>query len=88
MEIESFKESLDTFIDGIAKESVGKIKERPRFVYAVSVLADPNKAGEVMKATCIKQIDSYHVVVEGGKDPVHIEKEEAFDEVIQGPSQK
>ena len=87
MEIESFKEKLDLFIDGIAKESNELIKERPRFVYAVSVLADPTKTGEIMKATCIKQIDSYHVVVEGGKDPVHIHKEESLDEVIQGPTQ-
>ncbi|KAE9551061.1 hypothetical protein FO519_005728 [Halicephalobus sp. NKZ332] len=88
MEVESFKENLDLFIEGIAKESDELIKERPRFVYAVSVLADPTKSGEIMKATCIKQIDSYHVVVEGGKEPVQVQKTEAFDQIIQGPSQK
>jgi 5S rRNA maturation endonuclease (ribonuclease M5) len=93
MEVEAFKQSLDKFIEDANIGSKKILKTRPRFIYAVAVLADPLKSGEIMKATCIKQLDPYHIVIESGQmDPfqrhrraIEIEKVEGFDELIQSP---
>jgi hypothetical protein len=87
MEVEAFKQSLDRFINDVNISSEEFLKTRPRFIHAVCVLADPMKSGEVMKATCIKQLDPYHVVIEGGgyRRNIEIEKVEGYDELIQSP---
>ena len=88
MEIEAFKQSLGKFIQDANMDSENYLKTRPRFIPAVAVLADPMKSGEIMKATCIKQLDPYHIVIEdegGIRRPIEIEKVEGIDELIQTP---
>lgn len=89
MEIDLFKNDLNKFIDSISIDNENICTERPRFVHAVAVIADPNKQGEVMKATCIKQLDSFHVVIHNDNNKDYkIEKIDGSDEVIQGPLKK
>ena len=89
MEVEAFKQSLDAFINDANNNSLQFLKTRPRFIHAVAVLADPLKSGEIMKATCIKQLDPYHVVIEGGNHrSIEIEKIDGMDELIQTPLQQ
>uniref|UniRef100_A0A7E4WDJ1 Mediator of RNA polymerase II transcription subunit 21 n=1 Tax=Panagrellus redivivus TaxID=6233 RepID=A0A7E4WDJ1_PANRE len=88
MEVEQFKSALDSFIDDISSNSSSLISERPRFCHAVAIVADPTRPGvEIMKATCIKQLDAYHVIVKADQAttvfPVH--KTEAVDETITVP---
>uniref|UniRef100_A0AC34RE36 Uncharacterized protein n=1 Tax=Panagrolaimus sp. JU765 TaxID=591449 RepID=A0AC34RE36_9BILA len=88
MEIETFKNSLDFFIDEISGLNQLICDDRPRFVHAVAVVADPNKQGEVMKATCIKQLDSFHVEVQTDDRNVEIQKKESVDRLIQTQNER
>ncbi|CAJ0582346.1 unnamed protein product, partial [Mesorhabditis spiculigera] len=50
------KRTLEQFVDDIAEESKELIIERPRFAYAVLVVADAT-SGEFCQASCIRQLD-------------------------------
>ncbi|VDL80299.1 unnamed protein product [Nippostrongylus brasiliensis] len=48
------KSVLESFVDDIAEESTELILERPRYAYAVVVIADDN---EICQASCVRQLD-------------------------------
>ncbi|RCN51954.1 hypothetical protein ANCCAN_01741 [Ancylostoma caninum] len=48
------KTVLETFVDDIAEESSELILERPRYAYAVVVIADEH---ELCEASCVRQLD-------------------------------
>lgn len=48
------KSVLESFVDEIAEESTELILERPRYAYAVVVIADDN---EMCEASCVRQLD-------------------------------
>ncbi|XGW03668.1 hypothetical protein V3C99_015106 [Haemonchus contortus] len=45
---------LESFVDDIAEESTELILERPRYAYAVVVIADDH---EMCEASCVRQLD-------------------------------
>ncbi|KAK5970846.1 hypothetical protein GCK32_013140 [Trichostrongylus colubriformis] len=48
------KSVLESFVDDIAEESTELILERPRYAYAVVVIADEH---EMCEASCVRQLD-------------------------------
>ncbi|PIO67977.1 hypothetical protein TELCIR_10255 [Teladorsagia circumcincta] len=48
------KSVLESFVDDIAEESTELILERPRYAYAVVVIADDH---EMCEASCVRQLD-------------------------------
>ncbi|CAJ0938862.1 unnamed protein product, partial [Mesorhabditis belari] len=50
------KRTLEHFVEEIAEESKDLIVERPRFAYAVLVVAD-GSPGEICQASCVRRLD-------------------------------
>jgi hypothetical protein len=53
----AFRKHLEWLVELLPSESAPYIEDRPRFVHGVLVLADNSHPGEVIKASCIKQLD-------------------------------
>ncbi|KAK0413981.1 hypothetical protein QR680_007092 [Steinernema hermaphroditum] len=56
-EINFYKEKLVTMVDQVSEESSELFIDRPRFVNAVVVVADETSPGELLKVSCIRQLD-------------------------------
>ncbi|KAJ1351117.1 hypothetical protein KIN20_007068 [Parelaphostrongylus tenuis] len=48
------KSVLESFVDDIAEESNELLLDRPRYAYAVAIVADGH---EICEATCVRQLD-------------------------------
>ncbi|CAI4224638.1 unnamed protein product [Auanema sp. JU1783] len=86
----ALKVVLESFVEDLTEESADLIVERPRFAYAVVILADANE-GEICQASCTHQLD---VVENTETTTAHTDEQieralrELFEsrEMLRGPS--